>query len=190
MKKNIFIAFFICFVVSACGVLNQGKALMNCEFKLASIGNISAAGISLQNITNLSSLNIMDAAKIAAAFSQNTFPMRLTANIDVKNPNPEKAGLTRMDWILVIDNMEVLNGNVDQKVEVEPNGGTSSIPLSVEMDLKKIFAGKSQATIMDFGLGLAGNNPETNKRIALKIKPYFNIAGAMIPYPGYISLSR
>ena len=180
--------FALVLLLSSCAALTQMQNFANCKFNLQNLDNLKVAGIALNNINQLSDLNIMDAARMTAVLATGgELPLTLTANVGVKNPNAEKASVTKLDWIVQIDGKDILEGSNSDRVEVEGNGGTATMPLNVTLDLKKIFEGKSKKDMTDLMFDLSGKK-EKSDRIKLKVRPYFNIAGTPIAL-GYLTLS-
>ncbi|HRS54459.1 MAG TPA: hypothetical protein P5250_07105, partial [Bacteroidales bacterium] len=141
------------------------------------------------NLTNFSQLNLIDAAKITSAVANGTLPLSFVLNVEAKNPNPVKASMNKLEWILFIDDIEMINGILNKKIEIAPSGGISVFPILMQMDLKKILSGKSGDALLNFGFNLAGagNKPT---RITLKAKPSIMIGNSTITYPGYISINN
>ena len=160
-----------------------------CDFRLNTVDNIRLAGVNVQKVKNLSEINILDVAKITAALVNNTLPLSLTLNYDVRNPNKQKAVMNAMAWIFYIDNVEMTRGQMNQRVEVMPNNGIATMPLQLSVDLKKVLTGRSLDAVKNFGLNLAGagNKPT---RITLKVKPTIVVSGMSIIYPDYITVSN
>lgn len=174
----------------ACQSLKQMRNFAQCAFRLQGLSRFSAAGIDFSGKRSLTDFSITDAARITSALSgNNPFVFSFVANVEVKNPNPQPASLTQLDWILAIDGRDVLNGAVNNRVQVAPDGGLATMPVSVSLDLKKIFAEQGRDALLGFAFDTVtqGNN---STRIALKIRPYMNIAGFAIPYPGYITVKK
>ena len=185
---------FLCLVIliSSCDVLKDLNGMANfakCDFRLNTVNNIRLAGVNVQQVKSLSDLNIIDVANITASLASNTLPLSLTLNVDVKNPNSQKAVMNAMAWILLIDNIEMTSGQMNQRIEVMPNNGIASMPLDLSVDLKKVLTGRSLDAVKNFGLNLAGagNKPT---RITLKVKPTIVISGISIVYPDYITVSN
>jgi len=116
-------------------------------------------------------------------------PLNFTLNVEVKNPNPGTAGLTKLDWILFIDDIQMVSGVNEQRVQIPGNGGTGTIPLTIGVNLKEVLKGKSGDAIANFGLNLAGagNKPT---RITLKAKPTIMVGSQYIAYPGYLTVQN
>ena len=190
--KNVVILLLTIVILNSCDILNQVKQMetfAKCEFRLNTVQNISLAGVYIQNIKKFSDVNLLDAAKITAALAQGSLPLSLTLNVDVKNPNSTTAAMNKLEWILLIDNIEMVRGINNQRVSVSPNGGISTLPLQITTDLKKVLSGKSSEAMLNFGCNLAGvgNRPT---RITLKAKPSIMIANKSIAYPGYITVNN
>ena len=179
-------------MILALGACKQLKELANfakCEFKIKSIENINLAGINVQQVKSISDIGVLDAAKLMAAVTQNNFPLQFTLNVDVKNPNPAQASLNKLDWILIIDDIELLQGTTQNRIQIAPNGGITNYPLAFNFNLKEVLKQKTGQSLINFGMNLAGvgNQPS---RVTLKAKPYINIGNIQIPYPGYITIKN
>lgn len=193
MKKT-FIALLVTttLILSSCDILQQVGEMANfakCEFRLSTVDNLRLAGVDVQNKNSISDLNFADAARLATAFASGNMPLNMTLNVQVKNPNPAQASLNRLDWIMLIDDVEMVRGVNQQTVSVSPNGGVSTLPLQISVDLREVLSGKSKDAVLNFGLNLAGagNRPT---RITLRAKPSLKVANQMLSYPGYITVEN
>lgn len=176
--------------LNSCDVVQQAAkmaTLAKCEFRLQSVSQLTLAGINVQNIHKLNDLSLLDAGKLSVALASGQFPLDFTLNIEARNPNSASAGLTKMDWILYIDGIEMTKGIVDQQVTIPANNGISVIPMRMTVDLKQALSGKSADAILNFGMNLAGigNKPT---RFTMKLQPTINVASFPITYPGYITV--
>ena len=176
--------------IQGCDVVQQAQQavnLTNCDFRIRSVQNITVAGVNVQNYKSVNDLNVADLAKITKASLQNTFPLSLQLNLEGRNPNTSPAGLNRIDYILLIDNIQMTTGSLAQSFTIPPNNGTTLIPLQFTVDLKQVLQGKSLDAIINFGFNLAGvgNKPT---RISIKLKPTIMIGPTQLQYPGYITV--
>ncbi len=188
-KVKIIILTFVV-MLSSCDVLNEVSSMYNfakCDFRLSTVDNIRLAGVNVQKIQTLSDLSMIDAAKLTAAAVTNQFPLDFILNVEVRNPNTQKAIMNGMEWILIIDDIEMTRGNLDRRIEVLPNNQSTIMPLTLSFDLHKVLTGKSSTAMINFGLNLAGagNKPS---RIALKAKPSVVVGNMTFPYPDYITI--
>lgn len=189
MKIKIIIGTFLAVFLSGCAALQLMQNFLKCEFRLAQVGKVQALGIDMTGKRGFSDFNLLDAGKVIQSLSGNQFLLNFVANVEARNPNGEPAGMNRMDWILVIDNKEVLNGTLNEKVSVPANNGTAMIPVNLSVDLKKIFANQGRDETLSLAFDLAGKGNDSN-RIMLRIKPYINVGGAEIAYPGYLNIKK
>jgi hypothetical protein len=180
----VLLAFASCTVVKQ---IQQATSMSQCDFKLNDVQDIRLAGVQVQNIKNASDLNFSDGARLAAALTSSTLPLTFTLNVEAHNPNEQTAGLNRLEWILLIDDIEMVNGVNEVPVSIQGKGSTV-IPLSMNIDLRKALSGKSGQAMMNFALNLAGANG-TPTRIKLKAKPTILVGRFPLSYPGYITVT-
>jgi hypothetical protein len=190
--KKLFVIVFALIAFTSCDVLEQAgqmATLTKCDFRLKTVENTSLAGINIQHIQKLSDVNLMDAARLTKAYTGSSFPLTFTLNVEARNPNAGTASMQKLDWILLIDDIEMANGTNTQPISIPGNQGTAIIPLQISTDLKKTLTGKSGDAILNFGFNLAGagNSPS---RITLKAKPTITISGFAVSYPGYITVTK
>ena len=188
--KRILVFLFTLIAITSCGVVQQVQQIASfakCDFKLNDVQDVRIAGISVQNYKGTSDLNFGDAARLAAALTGSTLPLTFNLNIEAHNPNGQVAGLNRLEWILLIDDIEMVNGINEEPVTIPANGSTV-IPLSMNIDLRKALSGKSGQSLLNFGFNLAGANGSPT-RIKLKAKPTILVGKFPIAYPGYITIT-
>jgi hypothetical protein len=189
MKRTLAFLFVILALASCTVVkqIQQATSMSQCEFKLNDVQDIRLAGVLVQNIKSASDLNFSDGARLAAALTSNTLPLTFTLNVEAHNPNEQTAGLNRLEWILLIDDIEMVNGVNETPVSIQGKGSTV-IPLSMNIDLRKALSGKSGQAMMNFALNLSGANGVPT-RIKLKAKPTILVGRFPLSYPGYITVT-
>lgn len=177
-------------MVVSCTELQQLSSLAKCDFKLKSIENIQLAGINIQQKQSLSQVNAMDVVKLTSAYMSKNLPLSFNLNVDSRNPNPTKAALTALDWILQIDDIDMTHGILNKRIEIAPNGGVTTIPMNMNFDLFKVLTGKTKDAVLNFAFNLTGAGTNTPSRVTLKAKPTVMIGSVPIQYPGYISIKN
>jgi LEA14-like dessication related protein len=190
--KRLIALFVITLILSSCDVLKQVEQmgmLAKCDFRIKTVENTKLAGVNIQHIQKLTDLNLTDAARISAAMTGKELPLTFTLNVEARNPNTTAASMQRIDWILLIDDIEMANGTNSQQVMIPANQGTVLIPLQISADLNKVLTGKSGTAILNFGFNLAGAG-NVPSRITLKAKPTILIGSFPLAYPGYITVNQ
>ncbi|MEI6766080.1 MAG: LEA type 2 family protein [Bacteroidota bacterium] len=185
-KSNIlFLITFIIFLAS-CRQIKELKTFLKCEFKLDTVKDLDLAGVDVQRIANYTDLGWADAAKLLASVAGGSLPLNLTLNVNIKNPNAEKAALNKLEWIMQIDDIDMVSGTTVQRVEVAP-GSVSTLPVKISCDLKDVLSTQSAKSLINFGLNLAGSGNEPT-RFTLKAKPTIMVGNSAISYPGWIKI--
>ena len=131
----------------------------------------------------------MDGQMIAANLLKGTLPFGITANVEVVNPGATTAAVNSIQWIAFIDNIQVAQGAVTNRIEIAPGGGKSMIPIKIEADLFDYLEGDNPRTMLNFALNLvdAGNQPT---RLSMKIKPSVMIGAQSVFYPGFFTITK
>ncbi len=193
MKRSLLIFTILsAFVLNSCDVLNQISQvamLSKCQFRLSTLTNTKLAGVNVQNIKSYKDLSLVDVTKVTAAYATGNLPLSFTLNVEAKNPNTTAAGMSKLDWILLIDDLEVLTGVTEQRITIPANGGTAVLPLNLSFDLLKVIEARNVESLANFGLNLAGagNRPT---RVTLKAKPTIYVGSSPITYPDYITINN
>ena len=189
MFRGLFLLVMLLTTLSSCNVTKQAKTainLANCEFRLVSAENILIAGIQVEAYTSLKDLGIADFAMIMGAITQPELPLSLTLNIEVKNPNPAPAGINGIEYIIFIDDIQMVAGSYMQPITIPPSSSAViSVPLNT--DLKQSLKGKSMDAILNFGFNLAGVS-HVPTRFKVKLKPSILVGTTVLSYPGYITV--
>ena len=192
MRKLSCVGFILLFLsLLSCSVLQQTSEIASfakCEFRIESARSMKLAGVNIQDKHSLSDLNIMEMTKIASVIGGGTLPLTFDLNVQVKNPNPGLAAMNKLDWILIIDDIEMTRGILNQRVEIPANAITS-VPVAMSLDLMKSLSGKSGDALINFALNLSGTGSRPT-RIKLKAKPTIMIGSTQIEYPGYITIKQ
>lgn len=176
-------------IVSGCAILSELTALTKCEFSFHSVSNPRVCGIPVSGKKAWSDFSLMDGQVIATNLLNKTLPFQIVANVEARNPGTAAAAVQSILWIAYIDDIQVAQGQVSERVEVPPSGGKAMIPVRISSDLFKFLEGDNPRTMINFALNLAdaGNQPT---RLSMKIKPSVLVAGQTINYPGYFTIAK
>ncbi|MFT5144081.1 MAG: hypothetical protein ACI80V_002532 [Rhodothermales bacterium] len=174
-------------VLPGCKTLQQFSALKSVDFSLNSVNNVVLAGLNLDRVRSYQDLNLLDAAKLAAAFSRKDLPLSFTVNLAATNPadNPVSARMVGMDWSLLLDDRETISGTFNDPMDLPP-GVEVGIPITVQLNLIQFFD-QSAGDLFELVQAIAGQNGSP-KRIAIKARPTINTPIGPIRYPNAITV--
>lgn len=192
MKKILLIC-FTAITILGCGVNKQAqqiKALEKCKYKVVSATNISVAGTDVKKIMNNQSFNIGSLPALAFGLLRRDVPLHATLNMEVTNPSNNVAAVNQFEYQVLINGQEIANGLLNQEVSIAP-GQVVVVPLEVNTNVYQfINNAKVMGEIAEFLRAGKGNGPERTGLITLKIRPSFMLAGALIKYPGFITINK
>ena len=171
----------------ACDVMNNiGGAyrLSQSEYKYSSLNDIQLAGMKLGNASSISLSNLASIATVLAGGNSQTIPFSMTLNMDVTNPNTAAAFLDALDYQIIINDLEFVEGKMDMPIRIEP-GETKVIPIPVSVDLRNLINRYSQERVtkeMSSFLGITPN--ETT--VMVKLWPKLTVRNTLIKVPAAI----
>lgn len=180
------------FLLSSCSILDQTsemKTFTECTFRLLDVENAVLAGVDIQDVQSFSDLSFTEASNLSMTALSGKLPLGFTVNVEVQNPNPQKATMNELYWVLFIDDKEITEGKVGDRLNVPPDGGTAIMPVDVHIDLFEVLTGESADAVMNFGMNLSGTGG-TPSRIKLKVKPTIYVGMTRIKYPGFFIIEE
>ena len=190
--KTLVLIILTLFTLGGCAALKQFtqmETFSKCQFRLASVENVSVSDISMQGVTKMSDINVMDLLKLKGALSGGALPLKLTLNLEVKNPNSSSAGMNKFEWLLYIDDNQLTSGMLEKRVEIGPNGAVGTVPLAIEVDLKKVLSGKTLDSMLNLAMNIAGEGTKPT-RLTVKMKPSILVGSQELEYPDYVTVSH
>jgi hypothetical protein len=171
--------------MAGCAALEQTAALRQVRFAIDDVSQARLAGVNLDQATRYEDLGPVAIGRIGAAVAIGQLPLQFTMHVGAENPaeNPTAARLSRMEWILLLDNVETISGLVDDAGIIQP-GQRAQIPIRMELDLLEFFD-RNIRNLVDLGLAVSGQGQQD---VALRLRPTINTAFGPISYPGYITI--
>ncbi|KAA8483328.1 hypothetical protein BDE36_2751 [Arcticibacter tournemirensis] len=193
MKKILFFA-LLSFSVAGCGInkqIERAKAFEKCRYEITSADSIYIADMNVMQVVNSKSFDILRTPRLALALLRKDVPLEGRLNLQIKNPSAALAAINQFEYKILIKNHELAGGLIDRAIKVEPNGGTTLVPIRISTNIYKALSdSKAQQDIMDF-LSAAGDEKSDKKSIlTIKIKPTIGVGNKMIKYPGYITIDK
>lgn len=162
--------------------------LKNCTFDVNGISNINMLGINLSNGMDKNSLNATQLINVTNSLLNKKLPVTFNVNLDVDNPNGIAASLGKMDYIIALNNKEVVSSTFNEGFSIAPNSkGKVSIPIST--DLFQLFSGETADAILNLAFKLAGAKSEP-VNLGVKVKPYIKVNNQSLAYPDFISINK
>lgn len=197
MKKIVFVLIFAVMSVgfTACEqlaqIVNQAAQvvnLKNCNFDVNGISKINMLGIDLSKGMDKSSLSASQILNVTNSLLNKRLPVTFNVNIDVDNPNGIAATLGKMDYIIALNNKEIISSTFTQGFSVPANSkGQIAIPIST--DLFQLFSGETADAILNLAFKLAGAKSDP-VNLGVKVKPYIKINNQSLAYPDFITINK
>ena len=187
--KSISAVLLLLLALNSCEVLdqvNQMQQLALCEFKVTSVDNVQIAGIEVDEHTKKGDLGVAQIMQLTAAIFKRELPVNFNLGLHIDNPNNKPAAMNRMDYELYVDDRQLLTGQMNQTVSVAPMSA-SVVAMPVSVDLFEVLNNETQDALVNLAFKLTGDqsNPAD---VLLKVKPYIQVGGRTLAYPGFLNL--
>ena len=193
--KKIVAVLLLALTVTACNQLSQIATqtaqainLKNCTFSVNGINQIKMMGIDLSKGMNKTNLSAMQLLSVTNSLLNKKLPVTFNVNLDVNNPNGIAASLGKMDYIISLNNKEVISSTFTDGFSIPANSkGQVAIPITT--DLFQLFSGETADAILNLAFKLAGaqSNPVN---LGVKVKPYIKVNNTSLAYPDYITINK
>ena len=174
-------------IVSFCGCerIKEVVNMFNCTFERKNIDNFRFAGVGFDRLTSPSDLSLTDLASVGAALLSKTAPITFNVNIEGNNPTTKSAAIEQFKWKLLLDNNEILEGNVIDRFSI-PAQGSNILPLEIGFDAWQYLNGNNTESVYNFYQNVTGKNNEQKSNVGIKIKPTIN----GMEFPQYITVNQ
>lgn len=183
--KKIFSILIVALLFNGCDVMNRiGGAyqLSQSEYRYNSLRDINLAGINLGSASSISVSNLASIATLLAGGStRQTIPFSMTLNMDVTNPNNNAAFLDALDYAILINDMEFVEGKMDVPIRIEP-GQTSLVSIPVSVDLKSLMNRYSQQRVTNEMSAFLGITPNETS-VTVKLWPKLTVGNTLLRVP-------
>ena len=197
MKKIIRIIAIVMLTASftACEELaqlaNQAAQVMNlknCTFDVNGLSSINMMGIDIHKNMSLGDLTAAQVINVTNSLMNKKLPVTFNVNLDVNNPNSIAASLGKMDYIISLNNKEVISSTFTNGFSIGPNSkGQIAIPIST--DLFQLFSTETKDAVLNLAFKLAGAKSDP-VNLGVKVKPYIKINNQSLAYPDYITINK
>lgn len=191
MKKILLIC-FAAITILGCGVNKQAqqiKALEKCKYRVVSATNLAVAGADVKGLMSGQRMNLTSLPALAFGLLRKDVPLHATLNMEISNPSGNEAAINEFEYKVLINQVELATGFVNQHVNVAP-GQSIVVPVEVNANIYQFISNaKVMSEISDFLRGGSGAN-ERKGLVTLKIRPSIMVGGVLIKYPGFISIDK
>lgn len=183
---SIFTTILLTCILMGCSSVQGVKNFSECQFNYKDVTNIQLASIDVSHIRSPKELSYMDLLQLIPAFKDKSLGLNMNVNINVTNPNPDEAKLEGVDYIIWIDDREVLNGNMDKKISIASKQ-TEVLSIPVSVNLLNVASFTTLDALLEFVIGLATDNIDAS-RMKVSLKPYFIVGKKKMKTPFYVTI--
>lgn len=173
-------------ILSGCSSVTGLKNISECEFQLKSVSDVKLGNVDLSDKKSYKNLKLGDIAVLMAGYAKQNLMLDMNVNMKVHNPNDQVAQLDGMDYILYIDDRQMVEGETKEKIKIEANSD-DLISLPVSLNIYDAVKDKKLQTMAELSMGLATDNADAS-RVKIAIKPFFTFGKDTLRFPSYITI--
>lgn len=171
--------------------ISEAKTLGDCKYAIASADNITLAGIDVRQFRNMQDFDLAKSPRLALALLSQDVPLNLRLNLDVTNPTKQQAGINQFEYKVFLSENEVFTGFWDQRIDVQPNGGTTRVPMQLSTNAYRLLTdAKARDAFVNMVENLSGKAGSQPSKLTIKLRPTLGIGNSQINYPGYITIEK
>lgn len=189
--KRIILILFVMIGLTSCDVLFQMQQMANfanCTFNFDSVNSVQMLGVNLRKGMTKNDLSVGQLLQLTNAMMSKSLPVTFNVNVGINNPNSSDASMTRMDYILTLNEKKVISTTLNNQISV-PANSSNVVTIPVTTDLFELFSGESADAILNLAFKLAGASSDP-VNVGLKVKPYITVNGQQLAYPDYITMNK
>ena len=195
MKKTLFFVIIaLPLVFNRCSVnqqISQAKALGNCRYTIASADSVYLAGTDVRQFRKLEDFNPARFPRLAAGLLTRNIPLDARVNLDITNPTNKLAGINQLEYRILLAGQELFNGFLNQRIEVQPGGGTTRVPIRLNANAFQLMTdAKTRDAFTQLVQNLSGAANTQPSKLTIRIKPTLALGNKAINYPGYITIDQ
>ena len=195
MKKLTLILLVVTAIVfTHCGVNKQiaeAKALGDCKFNLISADSVYLAGVDIKQFRNIRDIDLTRYPQLGLAVLRKNVPLDVRVNLGITNPTNRLAAINQLEYRILLKGSELTNGFLNQRIEVAPGGGQTSVPIRLNANAYNLMTDdKTRDSFIELVRNLAGAQDAKATRITIKIKPTLALGNKQVNYPGYITIDE
>lgn len=170
--------------LAGCAMIEQTLALRQVRFAIDDVNQLRLAGVNLDPATSYQDLGPVALTRVGAALARGEMPVSFVMQVGAENPSENPAArLLRLDWTLLLDDVETISGIFDDDRLIQP-GTRERLPIPMELDLLRFFD-RSLPAMVDLALAIGGHG---EAEVALRARPTIQTALGPISYPGHITI--
>jgi len=180
--------FLVGLLVVGCQSLREAAQLRNVEFRIDRLQDAELSGIPLRSIRSYEDLAGQQVLRLASDVANDRLPLSFTLHLEATNPegNNVNARLTAMNWTLLLDDREALQGKVDREVVMRP-GEPTDLPIEMSLNVLEVFDESARAIVNRFS-EFGDDRPPSSVKV--QVQPTIQTPLGPIRYPEPITVGR
>ena len=196
MKKGLvsFVLALPLLFFSQCGVnkqISQAKALGDCRYAIASADSVFLAGVDVRQFRKIEDINPARYPRLATGLLTRNVPLDARINLDITNPTNKLAGINQLEYQILLAGQELFNGFLNQRIEVQPGGGKTRVPVRLNANAYQLFTDpKTRDAFTQLVQNFSGAANTQPSKLIIRIKPTLDLGGKQVNYPGYITINQ
>jgi len=187
--------------LAGCGINKETRALRvlrHCEYQLVGLDSLTLAGVDISRmLKDNQQIDMSSMPALAMAYLRQDLPLTANLQVEIHNPTKNLAGIRAFEYIILLDNMEIMDGISNLPIAITPQS-TVIAPIHLRANVYKLLSDRDnlQRVVQFLNNGSSTTHSGTGQagaeklNLTFKIKPTLSLANQPINYPGYITVQK
>ncbi|WP_242928698.1 hypothetical protein [Pontibacter vulgaris] len=166
------------------------KAFSEAKYELKRVDEVRLNGLDVMDKTGPNDFSPREGDSLLASVSDNTLRASSVLQLQVQLPSPEEIRsltVTQLEWQLLVDGKETLNGVVEESMVLKQ--GLNTIPINTPVLMTEVEGHRNYEGLSKL-MTLMARKQDLQKSLTLQIKPTVQTPVGEVELPNYITVAK
>jgi hypothetical protein len=153
--------------------VSQAKALGDCKFNILGTDSVYLGGVDVRKFRDLRDpRELTRYPQLALGVLRQNVPLDANLLLDITNPGTRLAAINQLEYRILLRDVELANGFINRRLEVQPNGGRTQVPVHIRTNAYQLVTDdRSRDAFIELVQNLSGQANVAPAMVTIKVKP-------------------
>ena len=145
----------------------EGAPSVEPRFNVRGVEQASLGTLDVLNLRTPADVDLPRRNQLIEGYVNKSLPLKMRLQLNAYNPNLEPAGITGLDYVVLVDGKELGAGRMPLALELPPRDSVR-VPFNFELNTYKILGNDALPALRNFALGFGDLR---RQRVVLRLRP-------------------